>query len=489
MKVILSRNKDRKSSILRSFFEFSYGTWVLAFINLLATPVTTFLISPEHFGKASMFTILYNFLINIVLLGTDQSFCRMYFEKSGRRRPSLLYSSIIFPIILTLIIGGIIIVGWPLLSNILFGEYTSLLLALSIGFSLLSGVIFRFGTVLLRMQRSANAYSILSILNGVFNVSFIILYCLFISRDFKSIIYAFLLANSITAGLAVSINFRFWKMAVRSFDKSLLKSVVSYGLPFVPVFIIDWMFQATDRFFLRNYTSFDDMGLYAASFKIVAALNMLQTGFNLFWVPFSYERYTKHPEDKKIYSDTFNILASILFIIVATIILFRNYVAAILDDRYQEINSIIPFLLFIPMMYILSEITIVGVNFLKKTKYHLHISVAALASNVLLNIWLVPLYGVKGAAIATSIAYIVFFACRTAYGNKLYKVSYDWIKFSVCLITILLTAIIVSFNTDGWINLFVCIASIIICFSFYSRTWMYNISLALNQLMKLKTKK
>jgi hypothetical protein len=53
--------------------------------------------------------------------------------------------------------------------------------------------------------------------------------------------------------------------------------------------------------------------------------------------------------------------------------------------------------------------------------------------NVALNIWLVPLYGMVGAAIATLAAYVVLFIGMTLYAQHIYPVHYQWRRIVICV--------------------------------------------------------
>jgi len=71
------------------------GQWIAAFISFITTPVITWLIIPEEFGKASMFTLAFNLLLTIALLGADQSFVRMFYERPEDERRNLLWESLL----------------------------------------------------------------------------------------------------------------------------------------------------------------------------------------------------------------------------------------------------------------------------------------------------------------------------------------------------------------------------------------------------------
>jgi O-antigen/teichoic acid export membrane protein len=52
--------------------------------HFFSTPITSYLIIPEEFGRAAMFTLMYNVALLFSLLGLDQSFVRYYNEQQDK---------------------------------------------------------------------------------------------------------------------------------------------------------------------------------------------------------------------------------------------------------------------------------------------------------------------------------------------------------------------------------------------------------------------
>lgn len=435
---------------LKSFLQFSYGTWVLAFISFLTTPIISWLILPEEFGKAAMFTLAYNLLINLILLGADQSFSRMFFEqKEPIGRSKLLAESLNLPVLVSLVCIVLIFANWEGLSFLLFDRQESRLIAVLLTLSLVIGIFNRLSLLLIRMQKRANAFSALQVFSGLANVAFLLFYSYFVSRDFVAIIAAFFFSTFLTTLICILTEFKVWKESAHFFFNGINREIFRYGIPFVPVFLVDWIFQGTDRFFLRYLTSFEEVGLYVASFKIVSVMNLIQTGFTLYWSPFSFEKFSQNPDDRASYSLVFNYLSLILFSFVTIILFFSQEIVLLLSSAYADIADIFPFLLLVPVLYTLSEITVVGINFKKRTSWHLWVSVFALTVNVILNFLLIPVLGVRGAAISTAIGYLGFFLVRTLLAYRLYPIQYEWPKFVSSIVLVIGISFIQSYLSPG----------------------------------------
>ena len=96
-------------------------------------------------------------------------------------------------------------------------------------------------------------------------------------------------------------------------------------------------------------------------------------------------------------------------------------------------------------MYLLSEITVVGIYFKKKTKYLFYISLIVSTFNFLGNIVLVPKLGARGAAISTGLAYILFFSLKTFFSNKLINYSFNLKKIYLIIFLIFIYALSLTF--------------------------------------------
>lgn len=60
-----------------------------------------------------------------------------------------------------------------------------------------------------------------------------------------------------------------------------------------------WLFNGMDKIALRYWSSFDEIGLYAAAFKVVSVLLIFNGAFCAFWAPTAFRWYEeKVPVEK-----------------------------------------------------------------------------------------------------------------------------------------------------------------------------------------------
>ena len=121
--------------------------------------------------------------------------------------------------------------------------------------------------------------------------------------------------------------------------------------------------------------------------------------------------------------------------------------------------TILPFLVFNPIMYTISETTHRGIEFKKKSYYNIVIALVACIVNVTGNLLLVPRYACEGAAMSTGISYIVFFALRTFFSLRLYKADYKLWRFTIMTVM----ALIFAFYNTFYASFIISLMMFVIC--------------------------
>lgn len=408
--------------MIRLFLKFSIGSWASAALSLLTLPIVTALVRPDEFGKASMFTLAVALLAQAALLGVDQAYARGFYaardEGQGAR---LLREAVAVPIAISLVLAALVVAFSSFLSLQLFGE-THHDAALLLAATLVLTIIERFAMLSLRLKQRALTFSMLRLVAALTQFLVIVAYAYFIAADFLSIASAQLAALGVSALIAVAIGRSDWRPGPIRWHE--VRSLLAYGLPFVPAFAAMWLFEGIDKIMLRHFSTFDELGLFSAAFRFIALVSILEVSFSTFWVPVSFELFESDAEEaRRKFSSSLQHIAPILFLGGCAVLLGKDLIALLFAADYRDAAYIMPFLLFIPMMYSLSQITAAGIFLQRRSLVHLPIAALSALANFLLNLWLVPRAGALGAAVSTGISYILFFALRTAISQRLFALD------------------------------------------------------------------
>lgn len=179
------------------------------------------------------------------------------------------------------------------------------------------------------------------------------------------------------------------------------------------------------------------------------------------------EHYTNDPEDRKFYQQGNQVITVVMFFIGLSLILVKDVFAILLGEKYREAAYILPFLIFDPIMYTISETTVSGLVFMKKSKQQVLVSAGACLINIIGNTILVPQYGCQGAAISTGLSYIVFFTLRTFLSNRYFYVDYKLKKFYLLTVVVVAYAFyntFVKFNAGAVVGYIICLFVLILLY-------------------------
>ncbi|HHU66208.1 oligosaccharide flippase family protein [Streptococcus sp.] len=437
-------------NLVKKFLEYAFGNGIVVILSLLSSGIVTRLISPGEKGKADLFVTYTSLLVLVLTMGIDQAFIRYYNDEKEENRGGLLRRSVKLPIILSIVISVICIVFYKPLSNYMVKE-TSLLLILLFGLNIIVSIAGNFAIINIRMKQKAKTYSLASASN---KLSYILLLFLIYSKfndNYITVVMTTVMGNLVMLIFAVLVENKDWFKVKRGINlNTTVTDLRRYGTPFIFSMGLTWIFQSADRISLQHLSTEEQIGLYGGAMTIVQILNTVQGIFTTFWTPVAYEKYSTNPEDTKFFSKMNEIVSFAMLILASGLMVFKDVIVMFLGSEYREARYIFPFLVLMPIMYTISETTVLGINFKKQTKNHIYIAVASAGTNIIGNILLVPSLGARGAAISTGLAYVVFYVMRTYLGNKYYKIDTNNKKFFISVAAVYILAIfssIYKFNT------------------------------------------
>lgn len=434
------------NNLLKKFTEFGIGNFLVLISGFISTPIITRVILPEEFGKFSMFNTVTNLFIFILLLGLDQAYMRFFYEEDEEARPMLLRKIIRIPFIVNFILSVILIVFYKPLSNFIIGEY-SLLFVWAIIIHNTFNILGQFTNLVVRMQQKGKLYSLLQVTGRVFYIAIILLTFTIFKNDYRTLVIAGIGSNVIVVAIGMIIERKEWFANCKNkVLKTTKMEMLSFGIPLVFSLSITWVLQSIDKLFLTAYSGYTELGIYASAFTIVSLLNTVQNSFVTFWMPVANEKYTKNKENTEFFTNVSTYVALGMLLLAIFLITFKDLLVFILGYEYRDASYVFPFLVFMPIMFTISETTVVGINFKKKTKYHIVISIISAIINVIGNFILVPVLGAKGAAISTGASYIIYFAIRTVISKRLYAVNYNIKKLVVSSFAVIIFSLYASFN-------------------------------------------
>ncbi|MGB9591487.1 MAG: lipopolysaccharide biosynthesis protein, partial [Candidatus Kryptoniota bacterium] len=283
----------------------------------------------------------------------------------------------------------------------------------------------------LRLKRKVKKFALIKILNIVINVSANIILLLkfhygvigiFISGVAASLATIIMLAPTITANIRATFN---WK---------LYKSLLKFGLPYIPAGLAAMMVQVIDRPILLALTNESTVGIYQANYRLGIFMMLIVSMYDYAWRPF-FLTHANEASAKQLFARIltyFTLFSAFVILIVSLyiddIVKLRIFHRFIINPAYWSGLGIVPVVL---VGYLFNGIYVnlmAGIYIEKKTAHLPYITGIGAAVNVIANLILIPRFGMFGAAWATLLAYAAMAAAIYIVSQKYFPVKYELMR-------------------------------------------------------------
>lgn len=195
--------------------------------------------------------------------------------------------------------------------------------------------------------------------------------------------------------------------------------IIKEALPFALTGIFTKIYSSIDSFFLSIFSTDEHIAYYQASYKLVFALQFIPIAIGSAIFP-AFAKYFKDDKNqlKNIFIKSFSVLSfvaiplSFLFSILAKDIVLFLYPKYVESIPVLQIFSFSFFFMFLntPVGLILSSCD--------KQKINTRNSFIAMLVNLVLNLILIPIFDIKGAAMASLISFSILFSLNFISAKK-----------------------------------------------------------------------
>lgn len=258
---------------------------------------------------------------------------------------------------------------------------------------------------------------------------------------------------------------------IKLIDKQYIKNLLRLSLPLLPTAILWWLMNICDKYTILFYMSASANGLYTVAHKVPTILATIYSVFQQAWQLTSLEMKTKE-ERSEMYSKMFEILSCILFVVTSCLIMASKiYVVVFCESTYRSAWLITPLLLISAIFNALSGFFESNFFLMKDTKAILKITSIGTLINFVLNMLLVPLIGLQGAALATCVGFIYMTIHKMLGTRKFTPLTIDVKRFLFAFVFIVLQSIITVVIKNNFIYLVGIIFVLVLIFMYKDIIW------------------
>lgn len=375
---------------------------------------------------AAILGILFGLIIS-------SGYSRIYFDsKDGDSRRKLFATGQIFTLLCAVLFTAIIFTNVDWFSNTLLNSNVGRLPVFLITASTIFTVMIRIPLINLQIRQLPKQYIAANLIGFILTVSATIVFVVFYRLGVLGVLYGQLIGSVLQFIFLSIYSRREYKFG---FSLAQLGVMLSFSVFLIPANLSGLILNMSNRWFLQEYQTIDDVGLYSLGAKFSAIIPMLFTEpVKQAFSPYLYQQIDNKEKLKKTLSDFTRLFFIGLSIVVLGISLMTREAILIIADKSFYGSQNVTFILSISFLFLgLAGIIVLGIQVTKKTWIVTIIWIFSSLINIILNFWLIPLYGRMGAATATLISVIIICICYFIAVAKVYPVKFNYLTFVIVL--------------------------------------------------------
>ncbi len=213
---------------------------------------------------------------------------------------------------------------------------------------------------------------------------------------------------------------------VVSISKQKIKELVAYLFPLTFHVLGLVLMASIDIIFLGSMLSLEVAGVYTVAYSIGAIIGIVHDSLLKVWSPEFYKRIKNANAEIKIKLVQFTYVYILFSVFLLTVFIFiAPYIFIIMvDDKFSSALHIVP-IIATGLTFESFRKLFIGYYYNKGKNWLIAMmSLSAGIINAILNYFLIPIYGIQGAAYATVISYFIVFLMTLVKLNDIEKMPW-----------------------------------------------------------------
>lgn len=213
------------------------------------------------------------------------------------------------------------------------------------------------------------------------------------------------------------------------FDKDLLKRMLVYSFPILILGIAGILNQVADKIIFRHVypdpaQASVQLGIYGAASKIAMIMAMFTQAFRFAYEPFVFGK-SKDKDSKRMYAQAMKFFIIFTLLAFLAVMFYLDLLKYILGRDYWPGLKVVPIVMaaeiFMGVYFNLSF----WYKLIDETRWGAYFSLVACTVVILMNVFLIPVYGYMACAWAGFTGYAVAMLLSYFVGQRKYPIRYD----------------------------------------------------------------
>lgn len=383
-----------------------YGTAdviVLAVGGLFLLPLYTRTLSRPDFGTYVIIKTNSELFTYVLYFGLPSAVARLYFDyRSTGRHFDYMSSVASFFLINLLVFGGICALWGPQIWSVLSPKTPAMpYLWFSVAIAAV-GFFASLGPLWLRLEERVHAFVSAQICTAVVLVAVAAVALAVLHLGLDGLIGAMVLSSGCSA---LVLPWLFGRRFRPTIEFRHVSESLRFGAPIMLGYVAYFVLNRTGTVILQRYVSSGEIAVFGLAQQLATVVTVAGVAFGKALQPavFGAEAATA----MEVLERMGQLLILVMFCTTAAVVLFASEILSLVAPRgYQAAYGILLIIAWANLAYSLNLISGTALLYEKRPKTSVAVSTFGALCSAALGLWLIPLFGLRGAAIATALAFL-----------------------------------------------------------------------------------
>lgn len=404
------------SSLLKNIIIFVLGTVVNKGMNFFILPILTYYLTKEDYGMLGVITSVVT--IATIYIGFFPShFVMVKFDKFGKEKMAAYISNILILMSISFLVVLLILY---IFHGVIFSAYDeSAYLVIYIAFLCFFQVFWQQVSTIIQIEKNALKYTLFQFIQTAAIISLSLLLIIEFSWGWEGKFFAELSIFFISACYAF---YYLYKNRYITLDFDFLKQKELFNFLFPLSFYVVGLFimGTIDKLFLANLISLEAAGIYAIAITMTIIINIVFDAVLKAWEPYLFELLNsdKYADKLQVVKVTYLFSLFVICFMFFYIFFVPYLFDFMINEKFNEALLYIPILVVAYSFEGLRKPITELLSYKNRVKTVGAITFLAAMINIILNMYLIKIYGISGAAYATLISFAVLYVMTLFYVFK-----------------------------------------------------------------------
>ena len=396
---------SRFGNTLGHTFIYMAGLMLNRGVAFLLVPLFTRVFAPADFSVWDLCNTTLLLLFPMLDFGMSPAVLRFYHEyPDGRDKVAAFNTSLFFVAGLhaVLVVAGLVAAPW--LSMAVFGSADRAGLVRIVVLLASATALGKQGLSLLRTMERSMAYAGLNVVRGIIGPAVIVALVMGLKMGVAGALWGDLVGLVFLAAATLWVC-RAWLHPV--FRMDILRDMLRFALPLVPVGVSVAVLMIADRPFLSHLVALKDMAPYSLGFRVGMLMALFTQSLQLSWPPSAMTMAAKPGGGAADIARTGYLLQVVLFACATAISCCTPELLRVFAPRtgYDGAAFILPWIAYSYAINGAVQVVSAGIGISKRTIWSMWTTLVSCALKLAVTYWFILHFGIIGAAASTFLAF------------------------------------------------------------------------------------